>query len=104
MAKKGTHPLPYFFPNPFPALSTLPRLQHTNIPFPQFSQIPYHRRSPHLHGHDWLFPHHGPTPRLSPPINDEVRSRGTEAGFIPGAEEGWAVVPKDIGHRADIED
>jgi hypothetical protein len=69
-----------------------PLVSYPAYPPSPCSKIPHDSRTPHLHGHDGLFPNDGPTARAPAPVDAEVRPCGEEAGAVFGAEEGWAVV------------
>lgn len=57
--------------------------------FTRRSEIPYHGRSPHLHGHDRLLPHNDPAPYAPAFEHVEIRPCCQEEGAVPGGDEGW---------------
>jgi hypothetical protein len=94
MAKKGIDPVPppihqtlCLSPNPNSPLVSQPA-----YPSSPCSKISHYSRTPHLDGHDGLFPNDDPAARAPAAVDAEVRPRGEETGAVFGAEEGWAVV------------
>jgi hypothetical protein len=94
MAKKGIDPVSppihqthCLSPNP-----NYPLVSQPAYPPSPCSKISHNSRTPHLHGHDGLFPNDGPAARPPAAVDAEVRPGGEEAGAVFGAEEGWAVV------------